>query len=888
MSFQPEPADNSIQLVPSAWAHTVPDLYALLKTSPEGLTEEEALRRLAQFGPNEFGKHLNARALRVFARQFASPLIFLLIGASIITIVLKEWADTVVIMLAVFVNTGLGFYQEYKAENTLDKLTAYIKERVRVMRKGRIREIASSALVPGDIIYLSYGSRVPADARLISVNNFAADEAVLTGESLPVVKNTDVVSEGAGVTDRLGMVFAGSLTTEGYASAVVTATGDRTEIGRIAKLVSEVRREKTPLQLSLSRLSWIIFAGVSIIVAGLFLLGLYRGEPFLEMLLLSAAVAVGAIPEALPIALTVILAKGVERIAGKRGIMRSLGAAETLGSTTLIMTDKTGTLTQAKMQVTDILTKAQLVLGAAGTQVDLTKLSTNQKAILSGALLSTDAVVENSNDVPEKWRFIGRPLERHIALAAHAAGVDVPSVIQDRRVSLLPFNSTSKLAVALDTQTKHIYVLGAPDILLARSDVSKDEYIAIESNIQRISAKGGLLVGVARGTPKKVGGVYTVEASELHGLEFLGVVTLYDPVRDEAKETVKHIESHGASVVMLTGDLKGTAMAIARDIGWDITEANVMTGEELRQFSDEELMKRLSLVRIFARVTPEDKLRIGHLYQSRGEVIAMTGDGVNDAPALKAADIGIALGSGSDVAKSAADLVLLDDNFKTIVLSIEEGRRIISNIRKAFVYLMSNSLDEVFLIGGSLVMGLPLPLTAIQIIWVNFFTGSLPGLSYAFEKNRDVDRGRVAQISIFDRSVRILALGIGTLSSILLFLLYWALLSSGTELSIARTVLFLCFSSYILVIAFSFKSLHRPLFQYPIFDNKELNMSILIAATLIVCSMAIPPLRDLLGLSLISFAWLWLIAAWLICNVLLVEGVKWFLGHTGHVSARAR
>jgi len=856
----------------SAWALTEEELFKQFNTSVQGLSDGEVVVRQKMYGPNEFVKHGKARVLALIARQFMSPLVFMLIAAAGITVLLREYTETVVILLAVCVNAALGFFQEYKAENTLDKLTAYIKERTRVVRDGKEREIDSAELVPGDVVVLQLGSRVPADIRLLFVSNFSVDESFLTGESMPIEKNIEVVSEGAPVTERTNSTFAGSLVVEGFARGVVMQIGESTEIGRIADLVSNVRSEETPLQKSLSKLAWVIFAGALVIVAGIFFLGLSRGEPILEMLLLSVAVAVGAIPEALPIALTVILAVGVERIASRRGIVRSLSAAETLGSTTLVMTDKTGTLTEAKMQITGIYT-AQSMHGKQGS-TGIMDLSQIQKDILSYAFLCTETVVENAEEEKSQWRFIGRPLERNIGSVALTSGIDVLAVARRREV-VLPFNSTNKFSVAYDAKSKNYYVLGAPDILLERSQISKDAYLAMELFVQTISAEGKRLIGIAKLLNSALSkGKHAVTASDVEELEFLGTLVLYDPVRKGAKEAVLRIEEHGARVVMLTGDLKGTAMAIGLELGWEISEGNVITGNELRQLSDDELQAQLSHIKIFARVTPEDKLRIGKLFQKSGEVVAMTGDGVNDAPSLKAVDIGIALGSGSDVAKSVADLVLLDDDFKTIVLAIEEGRRIIANIRKAFVYLMSNCLDEVFLIGGSLIFGLSLPLTAIQIIWVNFFTGSLPALSFAFEKNKDLKHSS-GKGEIFNTEVRVLTIGIGMITSLLLFILYFGLLRFGVELALAQTMLFLCFASYILAVAFSFKDLQRPLFSYDLFDNRALNISILIAALLLFISVAIPELRSLLDLIVPSPPWILFIILWLVFNVTLVEASKW-------------
>ncbi len=851
------------------WAHTEMEVLALLKSSENGLSEEEAISRLATFGPNEIQGRKHAQAFLIFARQFASPLVFILVAAAGITIVLQEYVETFVIFLAVAVNVGLGFFQENRAENTLERLEVYMKERARVIRGGHEHEIDSSFLVPGDVVRLVLGSRVPADMRIVTENDISLEESFLTGESLPVHKHVDMVSEGAQVTERTNIAYAGSLVVEGSATAVVVGTGNHTEIGRIAQLVSAATDEATPLQKSLSNLAWVILGAVFIIVTGLFFLGISRGEPVLEMLLLAVATSIGAVPEALPIALTVILAVGVERISKKRGIMRSLAAAETLGSTTVVMTDKTGTLTQAKMQVTGILTATHLIHGTAPA----TEFGHDEKQLLGDALISTEAIVENPHDEQKSWRFIGRAIETNIALAAASAGLDTLALTKDRRTTLMPFNSTAKFSAARDNKSGHVVILGAPDVLLKHSELTKDEYIAIEEMIQKLSEEGKRLVGVAR---IENPGKKKIDFTKVVNMRFSGILVLYDPIRPEAKDAVARIERKGARVVMLTGDLKGTAMAVARELGWKVSENNVMTGDEIRQLTDKELKARLPLIKICARVTPEDKLRIGKLFQERGEVVAMTGDGVNDAPSLKAVNIGIALGSGTDVAKSAADLVLLDDNFETIVLAIEEGRRIISNIRKTFVYLMSNCLDEVFLIGGALVMGLPLPLSAMQIIWVNLFTGSLPAVAFAFEENRDVGKEKTHG-AIFNTEVKYITFGVGILTSYLLFVLYAGLLRFGVPLDVTRTVLFLSFAGYILIIAYSIKSLHAPIFSYPLFDNRALNYGIGIAVAMLLASMTIPALRDLLELVPISFTWILFIAGWLVFNVALVEGAKWVL-----------
>lgn len=860
----------------SPWALSVDDTLEIFHSKLSGITHEEADNRRKSLGENVIPSKKTGGPIAILARQFASPLIFILIGAASVTMFLKEWVDAGVIILAVLVNAGLGFYQEFRAERVLEKLTTYIKERTRVLRGGIEQEIDSSLLVPGDIILLSYGARVPADARVLSENSFSLDESILTGESLPVHKTPDTLTEGVVVAERKNMAFAGTLVIEGNATAIVTSTGEHTEIGRIAKLVSKTEHEETPLQRGLGKLAWYIFAGISVLVAIMFAIGISRGEDFFEMLLISAAVAVGAIPEALPIVLTIILAVGVERIAKKKGIIRSLSAAETLGSATVIMTDKTGTLTEANMKLVGIASKDAL-LNSTPQLSPLDSLHESQRVIMRAALASTYAIIENPNDPEKDWRYIGKPLEVNIARAARELGMNVGEIISTRRAPYLPFNSTNKFAVGEDSEIG-VIVIGAPDILANKSKLGKTDYEGIMASVQSLSENGARLIGI--GVPNKTDAEKirsgTLRPIDIADIEFLGVLAFRDPLRADIKGALRSIEDLGVSVVMVTGDLKGTAVSVAREVGWDIRPGDVLTGEELKRLTDDELSAALAHVRIFARVTPEDKMRIALLFQKRGEVVAMTGDGVNDAPSLKAVDIGVALGSGSDVAKGVADLILLNDSFKTIVIAIEEGRRMILNIRKAFVYLLTNSLDEVFLVGGALIASLPLPLTALQIIWVNFATGGLPALAYAFEENRDrSSQKRKRDTKIFTTEVKVLTLGVGTVSSALLFALYWSMLSHGIPFIDAQSILFLCFACYVLIVAYSFKNLEKPLFSYPLFTNQYLNGSVLIAMTLIFLTYALPQAREVFELGLPPVSLLWIVGVWLVANIGVVEIAKW-------------
>ncbi len=854
-----------------SWALSETELFTELQTTANGITEAEAGERLKTEGRNTIAGHEKKGPISLFFAQFASPLIFILIGAGIITILLKEWVETVVIILAVLLNAVLGFLREYHAENTLARLSTYIKDRSRVIRDGREEEIDSELIVPGDILKLSYGTRVPADARVISVNGVRLDEAILTGESIPIEKTIDPLPVGTLVSERKNMVHAGTLVVDGFATAVVVSTGEKTEIGKIAGLVIGIDRAPTPVQKGLGTLSWIIFAVVIVIVIGLFVLGVSRGEPVFEMLVLAAAVSVGAVPEGLPIALTVILSIGAERIAKRKGITRTLAAAETLGSTTLILTDKTGTLTMAQMELVGAYSAEDLT---AGTPAHPHKTGPKKSPLIELALHNVDVLVENPDAPLSDWTFKGRPFEVNIVKNAREAGMDITSITERSLPLVLPFNSTNKFSVA---ETKEEYVImGAPDVLLKRAEISKDEYLKIETWLMTASVDGDRLIALATlPKSKKVSG-----ADDIENVEFLGVLAFHDPIRIEVPEAIKKIEALGVRVVMITGDLKGTAISVAKAIGWEVAEDQALSGDELRMLKDDELLSMLPRMRVFARVTPEDKLRVGMLYRKSGEVVAMTGDGVNDSPALKAMDIGVALGSGSDVAKSAADLVLLNDDFLTISAAILEGRRILVNIRKTLVYQMANSLDEVIVVGGALLCGLPLPLTALQIIWVNLFTGSLPALSYAYDENFEHDTGgKRGRTSIFSTAVKGQIFGIGILSSVLLFLVYYGLVQYGVPLPVARSVFFVCFGSYISFVAFSFRSLRKPIYTYPVFSNKRLNISILISLIVLTATMTIPALRNLFELAPLPPVWLWFVAGWVIVNVLIVEVAKVFFGN---------
>lgn len=870
----------------SFWSFTTDKTLEVLKTKRTGLSEQEAKKRLIETGPNELKEYKRITKLRIFINQFKSPLIFILVIAGTVTLFLQDYIDSSVIFLAVIVNAALGFYQENKAENTLEHLRTYIKEEARVFRNGKEREISAKELVPGDIIHLTNGTRISADARLLEVTSLTVDEAILTGESLPVSKNLELFSKELSLADRKNMVYAGTFVIGGSGIAVITSTAQLTELGKIAQLVAGTKRQKTPLQRSVDKMAWIIAIALSFVITLVFAIGVWRGYSILEMFLISVAMAVSAIPESLPIALTVILAVGVDRLAKRKGIVRKLSAAEALGSTTIILTDKTGTLTEANLKLVSVIDYNNLLKNKISKVSTLTQ---EQKNILKIGLLNADILIENPKDPIKKWRISGNPLEQNMATSAAKRGIfiiDLHSEFQPH--SILPFNSKNKFSVFFARKSDKISIssiknkdflsiLGAPDVLLEKSNIKKEEFLKINKTINNLANSGMRIVGVAVKALNNDKEFKKINPNEFKNLNFLGIIAFHDPVRKEVPDAIKKVEAFGVRVIMVTGDLKGTAIAIARDLGWDVADRDVIVGAEMKNMSDEQLMSKLKHVKIFARVSPEDKMRIAILYKQSGEIVAMTGDGVNDAPSLKAADIGIAVGSGTDVTKDIADLVLLDDNFTTIVAAIEEGRRILSNIRKSTIYLLTNAVDEVFLIGGALLVGLPLPFGALQILWVNFFSDSFPALAFASEKNfDDVSKASVAKKAhIWDSEVKFLILGVGTITSLLLFFMYWFLLNQGYDEQTVKSFIFLTFGVYTLFYAFPLRNLKKSIFKYNFFGNKLLIAGVSFGIILMIISIYVPFFQNIFGTTALSLPWIMLLIFWLIINISAVELTKW-------------
>ena len=718
-----------------------------LESSSTGLTDDEAAERLAAVGPNRLAEPEMEGLFSRILRQFSDPLIYILLAAAAVTAFLREWVDTGVILAVVILNGLIGFIQEGKAQEALSGIRKMLSPTADVLRDGQWKKEDAAELVPGDVVRLRPGDRVPADLRLLEVNTLRIEESALTGESLPVDKDPSPVPPEAGVGDRISMAFSGTLVAAGRGKGVVTATGPRTEIGKISTLVDEIEPIETPLIRQMSRfgrtLSFII-VGLAVLM---FLIGRFLHDfPLGELFLASIGFAVAAIPESLPAILTVTLALGVQRMAGRNAITRQLNAVETLGSVSVICTDKTGTLTKNEMTVRHVVTsrgvyeitgsgyapEGEITFG--GDKVALEESEDLRLFIEVMAVANDSAISEEEGH----WKLAGEPTEGALRTLGRKAGF---SHEEYERIAAVPFESQQKYMATLNQTPRgerKIFLKGAPGRLLERSsaqlspegDTEPLDRPFWEKHIDEMSGRGLRVLAAASGDAAP--GQDDLAAGQLEeGFLFLGLAGIIDPPRPEAVEAIEVCRRAGIQVKMITGDYAGTALAIGTEMG---IGGEAVTGEELEVAGDEELREIAKRFSIFARTSPEHKLRLMKALQANGEVVAMTGDGVNDAPALKRADVGVAMGiKGTEASKEAADIVLADDNFATIAAAVREGRTIYDNLQKAILFLLPSNGAETFVILTSVLFGFSLPLTPVQILWVNIVTDVSLALALAFE-----------------------------------------------------------------------------------------------------------------------------------------------------------
>ena len=815
-----------------------------------GLSLEEVKKRQKIFGPNKIAKEKRFSSFKLFLDQFKSPLIYLLIFAGTLALALKKYSDSLAIFLALFINALFGFFEEHKVSKVLEKLKKEVKTKAVVLREGKKKEVFSEEIVPGDIIFLKSGDKVPADARLIEAKNLKISEAILTGEWLPSLKVTQALPKETPLADRENMVYFGSLVENGSGKAVVVATGKETEVGKVASLLKETKEEKTPLQKKMIGFSKILGAVIAFICVFIFIGGILRGKDSLEMFETSVAITVGGIPEALPVIMTLVLVIGMQRILRKKGLIRKLASVETLGSTQIICFDKTKTLTQGKMEVAQIEAEDKFLL-------------------LKAALLATEAFIENSEENPENWKIKGSPTDIAIVKKASQEGILKPEL--EKKSLLLnsfPFDSKLKYEATLrkENNKTFLYLSGAPEKLLEFSK-NKENW---KEKIEKMAQKGLRVIGIAF---KEISDEKEIDPKNCH---FLGLIGLKDPLREDVKEAIEICQKAGMRPILVTGDHKLTAKAVASEIGLEVKEEEILEGKDLEKLSQKELEEKVEKIKIYARVLPEDKLRIVEAWQKKGKVVAMTGDGVNDAPALKRADIGIALGSGTEVAKEAADFILLDDSFSAIIKTIEEGRIILDNIRKAITYVLSDSFASMILVGvGTVIFGWPLPILPAQILWNNLVEDTFPNIAYAFEpKEKDVMKRKPSPLKapLLTREMKILIFLVGIIDQFFVLLLFWLLWAKfQLPLEKIRTLIFGAFCLDTAFVIYSFKSLRKNLWEINPFSNKYLNLSSLLVVAFFALSIYLPPLQKILKTTFLGiFDWLILILVGIL-SLLLIE-----------------
>jgi Ca2+-transporting ATPase len=853
----------------------------------QGLASQVVQQRQAQYGPNELIDRGVKPPWQILVDQFRETMVIVLMIAAAISVLISDWKDAVAILAIVILNAVLGFVQEYRAEQAMAALKRMSAPIVKVRRDGHVAEVPSQQLVPGDVVLLEVGDAIPADARLVEVVNLRVQEASLTGESVPVGKTVEAkLDDEMPLGDRNNMVYMGTLVTYGRGSAVVVGTGMNTELGHIADLIQKVETEQTPLQRRMGQLGKSLAIAALAIVGIVFVLGLLRNEDLVEMFLTAVAMAVAAVPEGLPAVVTISLALGAQRMLRRHTLIRKLPAVETLGSVTVIASDKTGTLTENRMTVTvlDVLgeTTQLETLTEGGLPVVDSEISKTAPEpvrslglMIKAAALCNDALLETDTDRDGDFRVLGDPTEGALVAAAAQLGLWKPT-LDERwpRVAEVPFTSERKrmttihkVNIPVDDPTDApwrdanyvAFAKGAVDRLLEISThvwsgdkaipLTKEFADRISQANDRMALAGQRVLGVAF---RPVGDVpASEEAAEAleDKMTFIGLIAMLDPPRPEVKDAVATCRTAGIRPVMITGDHPLTAKRIAVDLGIAGEDSEVLTGQELARMTDQDLEGVVETISVYARVAPEHKLRIVEALQRRGHITAMTGDGVNDAPALRRSDIGVAMGiTGTDVSKEAADMVILDDNFATIVSAVEQGRNIYDNVRKFIKYTMTSNAGEIYVMLFAPFLGMPLPLSPLQILWINLVTDGLPGLALAIEpaERNTMKRPPVRpDESIFARGMGWHILWVGLLMGLISL---WSGFAGWREgVSSWSTILFTTLTLSQMAHASAVRSDRESIFSLGLFSNKALIGAVSLTFVLQMMVVYLPPLQQIFG-----------------------------------------
>ena len=847
------------------------------KKSPTGLTYHEAKKRQDIYGKNVL-RHKKKRSwIVMLLSQFTDFMVLVLLGATALSMIMGEITEALTILVIVLLNSLLGFYQEIHTEKTMEALAQLAAPKAKVFRDNELCELPAEELVPGDLILLEAGDRIPADGYLIDSNELQVDESLLTGESIPVLKkalpeDTDF-SEEKKSQNRV-CVYMGCTVSGGTGKAVITGTGMETEMGRIAHMIQQAQPQDTPLQKKLETLGSNIVTGCFIICAIVSITGIIRGENVFSMLLSGISLAVAAVPEGLPAVVTIALALGVGRMVKRNALVRKLPAVETLGCATVICSDKTGTLTENKMRVVSVYsgrTRYQIVVDKQrhkgritlqGKPVDSKKLIGLDLMMMNGIVCSNVNLHrkdDEQSDNADYDAFFGDPTEVALVRMAAESGYDPEMIVSDfHRIREIPFDSERKMMSVIcenPFKEKIIFSKGAPEVLLKKCThilVADNERAIMNYDLERILREN---CRMAQGALRVIGMAYRVLDDEKditgnpeYGLTFIGLAGIMDPPRPEAYDAVEQCKIAGIKPVMITGDHKETARAVAAELKIIDDSQNVITGDELENMNDNELKARLEDTFVFARVLPRHKLRLVKAYREKGHIVAMTGDGVNDAPAVKESDIGVAMGcSGTDVTRQAASMILMDDNFSTIVAAVEEGRNIYNNIRKFIRYLLSCNIGEVLTMFLGMLIGIPVPLLPVQILFVNLATDGLPAIALSMEpgdKNTMKQKPRDPNEHIFSGLWRLIIvrgifIGVSTLLSFL------TVYSASGSVESARTATLVTLVLSQLIHVFECKSETKTIFEIPLFNNLWLVGAVFVSVCLLAGVVYLPFLQKL-------------------------------------------
>ncbi len=857
------------------------ELFKELQTSEKGITQKQAEERLKKYGKNEIKQTHRLKPLKIFLQQFNSFLIYILIIAAAISFFIKHNLDGGVISAIIILNAGIGFFQQYKAERAIINLRKFLIPKSKVIREGMMIEISSSELVPGDIVVLSVGDKINADCRIIETENLQTNEAILTGESLPIEKDVKTLSEKISLAERKNMLFMGTQVVRGSTKALVVSTGMQTEFGKIAETLQELDTQKTPMQKRLDVFSKQVGIFILIFVAIVLLLGVLEHFDAFEMFLTAVALAVSAIPEGLPAVLTISFAISSLAMSKKNVIIRRLPAVESLGSVTVICSDKTGTITEEKMTIKEIYANNQFY-ERKGKEILFKNKKINfkeDKTIFN--LIKTSVLCNNARFemVKDKYEIIGDPTEQALVSASLDLGFNKKLLIeQEPSVKKLEFDSKRKMMSVLRTNGRNstLYTKGAIEKILHASSeelvnglvkpLSEKRKTEILNDAKKMEDQALRVLAFAYKT------ISNKSKPEEKGLTFLGFVGMIDPPRKEVKEAIRQCKDAGIKVKMITGDSPLTATAIAKQIG---IIGKTITESELEKMSDEELKNSIDSFAVFARTSPTQKLRITQVLQSLGEVVAITGDGVNDALALKSADIGIAMGKrGTDVSRDVSDIVLIDDNFASIVEGVKQGRTTYDNIKKFTKYLLAVNFSAIALVLTTLAMGLPLPLLPLQILWMNLVTDSFPALTFIFEKEESVMKSKPRTEKSMLGGIWKFIIVAGIVAFMVEIIIYFIGINNSYAIERTRTLVLTGAIFFELIFVYACRS-DKPLLKIGIFSNKWMNLAV-ISSILIHLVLIYTPLGIAFGVVPLGLSDWALILPFAFSGLIIFEGAKYF------------